>query len=375
MKRSLTLRALALALVALMAVGAGMAEAQTPKKGGVLRIGNLGEPPSLDPHWGTQTITEVLANHIFEGLYALDEGYQPIPMLAESHTVSRDGLVYTFKLRKGISFHNGKEMTADDVVSSLVRWGKRSVYGKSLFAQVVDLKAVDKYTVEMKLKEKSGIVLISLAVPNNMAAIYPKEIAEKFPPDQRITELVGTGPFKLAEWKPDQYIRMVRFDGYKPLAGKQNGYGGAKIVYVDELRWVPVPDVASRAAQVESGDLDFGDDLDANAYERLGQEPERPAHHRQALLLARRRVQQEGRADDESEAAPGVAGGDRHRAHHEDGRRRQVAVLPHGLEPDLPGAARLAHEDRRACPGTSTTRTRPRSSSRRPATRASPSAS
>ena len=273
MKRSLTLRALALALVALMAVGAGMAEAQTPKKGGVLRIGNLGEPPSLDPHWGTQTITEVLANHIFEGLYALDEGYQPIPMLAESHTVSKDGLVYTFKLRKGVSFHNGKEMTADDVVSSLARWGKRSVYGKSLFAQVVDLKAVDKYTVEMKLKEKSGIVLISLAVPNNMAAIYPKEIAEKFPPDQRTTEWVGTGPFKLAEWKPDQYIRMVRFDGYKPLAGKQTGYGGAKIVYVDELRWVPVPDVASRAAQVESGDLDLGDDLDANAYERLAKSP------------------------------------------------------------------------------------------------------
>ena len=273
MKRSLTLRALALALVTAMAAGAGMAEAQTPKKGGVLRIGNLGEPPSLDPHWGTQTITEVLANHIFEGLYAVDEGYQPIPMLAESHTVSRDGLVYTFKLRKGVSFHNGKEMTADDVVPSLVRWGKRSVYGKSLFVQVVDLKAVDKYTVEMKLKEKSGIVLISLAVPNNMAAIYPKEIAEKFPPDQRVTEWVGTGPFKLAEWKPDQYIRMVRFDGYKPVAAKQTGYGGAKIVHVDELRWVPVPDVASRAAQVESGDLDFGDDLDANAYERLAKNP------------------------------------------------------------------------------------------------------
>src|SRR4249919_61633 len=81
MTRSLTLRALA--LVVLTAVSAGVAEAQTPKKGGVLRIGNLGEPPSLDPHWGTQTITEVLANHIFEGLYALDEGYQPIPMLAE----------------------------------------------------------------------------------------------------------------------------------------------------------------------------------------------------------------------------------------------------------------------------------------------------
>src|SRR5262245_46157626 len=184
MGRSRVLR-ITLGLVTLLALGLGGAAAQAPKKGGVLRIGNLGEPPSLDPHWGTQTITEVLANHIFEGLFALDEGYRPIPMLAESHTVSRDGLVYTFKLRQGVSFHNGKEMVADDVVASLTRWGKRSVYGKALFAQVVDLRAVDKHTVEMKLKERSGIVLVSLAVPNNMAAIYPKDIAEKFPPDQR----------------------------------------------------------------------------------------------------------------------------------------------------------------------------------------------
>src|SRR5688572_23951958 len=161
--------------------------ADAQKKGGMLKIGNLGEPPSLDPHWGTQTITEVLANHIFEGLYALDEGYRPIPMLADGMpAVSKDGLTYTIKLRKGVKFHNGKEMTSDDVLASLTRWGKRSVYGKSLFAQVADFKAVDKHTVEFKLKEKSAIVLVSLAVPNNMGAIYPKEIADKFPPDQRV---------------------------------------------------------------------------------------------------------------------------------------------------------------------------------------------
>jgi peptide/nickel transport system substrate-binding protein len=257
-------------VLALVLVAAGPAAAQTPKKGGVLKIGNLGEPPSLDPHWGTQTITEVLTNHVFEGLYALDEGYRPIPMLADGlPAVSRDGLTYTIKLRRGVRFHNGKEMTSDDVMASIKRWSLRSVYGKALFAQVADFRAVDPYTVELKLKEKSAIVEVSLAVPNNFGAIYPKEIAEKFPPDQRITEWVGTGPFKLAEWKPDQYIRMVRFDDYKPVAGKQSGYGGAKIVYVDELRWIPVPDAASRAAQVESGDLDFGDDLVADAYDRL----------------------------------------------------------------------------------------------------------
>src|SRR6266446_9182888 len=258
------------ALIAILLLASSVSDAQTPKRGGVLRIGNLGEPPSLDPHWGTQTITEVLTNHVFEGLYSLDEKYQPIPMLADGMpAISKDGLTYTIKLRKGVKFHNGKEMTSDDVVASLTRWGKRSVYGKSLFAQVADFKATDKYGVEFKLKEKSAIVLVSLAVPNNMGAIYPKEIAEKFAPEVKATEFVGTGPFKLAEWKPDQYIRMVRFDEYKPRNEPPNGYGGGKTAYLDEVRFQPVPEVATRVAQVETGELDFADDLNLDSYDRL----------------------------------------------------------------------------------------------------------
>src|SRR5213083_3064416 len=181
------------AFVALLAFVSSAALAETPKRGGVLRVGNLGEPPALDAHWTTASITETLTNHVYEGLYSLDSANKPIPMLAESVAISKDGLVYTFKLRQGVKFHNGKEMTSEDVVASLARWGKQSVYGKALFAQVADWKAPDKYTVEMKLKEKSAIVLISLAVPNNFGAIYPKEIAEKFAPEVKATEWVGTG--------------------------------------------------------------------------------------------------------------------------------------------------------------------------------------
>jgi peptide/nickel transport system substrate-binding protein len=262
---------LALALAAVVGLAAVPADAQV--KGGILRVGNLGEPPALDAHWTTASITETLTNHIYEGLYSLDKDKKPIPMLAEGHTVSKDGLVYTFKLRQGIKFHNGKEMTSEDVVASLVRWGKQSIYGKALFAQVVDVRGVDKYTVEMKLKEKSAIVLISLAVPNNFGAIYPKDIAEKFPPEVKATEFVGTGPFKLAEWKPDQYIRMVRFDEYKSRNEAPNGFGGGKTAYVDEIRWQPVPEVATRVAQVETGELDFADDLNLDAYDRLKRNP------------------------------------------------------------------------------------------------------
>jgi peptide/nickel transport system substrate-binding protein len=261
------------ALVAGLLLASGAFAAETPKRGGTLRVGNLGEPPALDAHWTTASITETLTNHIYEGLYSLDASNRPIPMLAESHAVSRDGLTYTFKLRQGVKFHNGKEMTSEDVVASLARWGKQSIYGKALFAQVADWRAVDRYTVEMKLKEKSAIVLISLAVPNNFGAIYPKEIAEKFPPEVKVTEYVGTGPFKLAEWKPDQYIRMVRFDEYKARNEKPSGYGGGKAAWLDEIRWIPVPEVATRVAQVETGELEFADDLNLDAYDRLRQNP------------------------------------------------------------------------------------------------------
>jgi peptide/nickel transport system substrate-binding protein len=262
---------IALAAVVLVSGAAGAALAQV--KGGVMRVGNLGEPPALDAHWTTASITETLTNHIYEGLYSLDKDKKPIPMLAESHTVSKDGLVYTFKLRQGIKFHNGKEMTSEDVVPSIARWSKQSSYGKELWEQVDTWKAIDKYTVEMKLKEKSAIVLISLAVPNNFGAIYPKEIAEKFEPAVKATEYIGTGPYKLAEWKPDQYIRMVRFDEYKSRNEKPNGYGGGKTAYLDEIRWVPVPEVATRVAQVETGELDFADDLNLDAFDRIKRNP------------------------------------------------------------------------------------------------------
>jgi ABC-type transport system substrate-binding protein len=102
------------------------------------------------------------------------------------------------------------------------------VQAKAMWASVEGVRAVDKSTVEIKLKEKSGIVLISLANANNFAAVYPKEIAEKYPTPAKVTEYIGTGPFKFVEWKPDVHIRMEgrlrRRDPVDPDAG--GGHAG-----------------------------------------------------------------------------------------------------------------------------------------------------
>src|SRR4029450_5388399 len=266
---------LSLLLVAgLVVVTALEARAQTPKKGGVLKVAVLGDPPALDAHWTTANFVEVITQHIYESLYTLDQNYQPIPVLAEALPAGRaDGLPYPIKLRQGIRFHNGKEMTSEDVVASLKRWGGYAVQAKAMWASVEGVRAVDRSTVEIKLKEKSGIVLISLANANNFAAVYPKEIAEKYPTPAKVTEYISPGPFKFVEWNPDVHIRMVRYDDYKPRAEAANGYGGRKVAYVDELRWIPMPDVATRVASLESGDVDFADDLQAVAYDRLKDNP------------------------------------------------------------------------------------------------------
>src|SRR6266511_2882342 len=88
---------------------------------------------SLDLHWSTAVITQQITWHIDETLYTYDRNFVPIPLLAEGHTVSDGGRRYTITLRKGVRFHNGKELTGADVVASLNRWGKISTPGKAVW--------------------------------------------------------------------------------------------------------------------------------------------------------------------------------------------------------------------------------------------------
>jgi len=267
-------RPLAGLLVAVALVAVFGTDGAAQKKGGVIRVAVLGDPPTLDSHWTTANFVEVITQHMYEGLYTLDQNYQPIPDLADGMpAVSADGLVYTIKLRQGIKFHNGKEMTSEDVVASLKRWGGYAAQAKALWTSVEDVRPSGKYAVELRLKEKVGIVLIALANANNFGAIYPKEIAEKYPTPNKVTEYIGTGPYKFVEWKPDSHIRMVRFDDYKPRPEPANGWGGRKIAYLDEIRWIPMPDVATRVAALESGEVDFADDLQPDAFSRIKENP------------------------------------------------------------------------------------------------------
>jgi peptide/nickel transport system substrate-binding protein len=245
---------------------------QSPRQGGALRVGMIGEPPTLDPHATTATITREITVNIYEGLYALDGKHQPVPLLAEGHDVADGGKRYTIRLRKDVKFHNGKPLTADDVVASLKRWGGLASVGKAVFKNVEGLEAKGPSAVEIRLKEPSGSLLTALGQIDNAAMIYPKEVVEASGEGQ-LKEFVGTGPYKFVEHKPDRHIKLVRYDGYAARAEAASGLAGHRTAYVDEIFFMPVPDYATRQAGIVTGEYNFIQQVKPDQYERIKSSP------------------------------------------------------------------------------------------------------
>jgi len=261
------------ALVALLVLIPSAARAQEqPKFGGVLKAAMIGEPPTLDLHTTTATIVQQITWHVYEGLYTYDRSYNAIPLLVEGHTVSDNGRTYTFRLRGGVKFHNGKALTADDVVASLKRWGRLATPGKQFWRNVEGVDAKDPHTVTMYLKDTSGALLMGLARPNNGAVIYPKEIVEAAG-DNHVKDYIGTGPYRFVEHKPDRHVRLARFKDYVGRTDAPEGFGGKRTAYFDELLFIPVPDVAVRQAGVETGEYHYAQQLQQDMYERVKNTP------------------------------------------------------------------------------------------------------
>src|SRR2546430_5032980 len=203
------LAVIALAAAAAIAVTPGSAFA-APPKGGAANLAMIGEPQTLDPMASTADLVGIITQHIYELLYTFDANWNVTPMLAESMpAISKDGLVYTIPLRKGVKFHNGKEMTSDDVVASLKRWMDMAPRGKAIAKEIKPLEAKGPNTVVITLNRPYAPLLAHFALPSGFAAIMAKDsIANP------LTQFVGTGPYMFKERKPDQYVQMVRIDGY-----------------------------------------------------------------------------------------------------------------------------------------------------------------
>lgn len=259
------MKSLKLALLLGSALVALSPAAFAQTKGGVINVATIGEPPTLDAMASTADLVGIVSQHIFETLYTFDENWNPTPLLAASlPEISADGKIYTIKLRTGVKFHDGTDMDSADVVASLKRWTQIASRGKQVAPLITSIDAVDASTVRITLNAPHAPLLSLLAFNNAAAIILPSEKQQN-----PMTDPVGTGPYKLKERKADQYIQLVRFDGYKSPEGRENGYGGARHQYLDEIRFVPVPDANTRVEGAISGQFDYADSLPVEAYDRL----------------------------------------------------------------------------------------------------------
>lgn len=233
-----------------------------------LRVALEAQPTTLDPQMITGSPTKVVMRHVFETLVSLNSEYEPVPMLAESVKMSEDGKLYTFNLRKGVTFQNGKEMKAEDVVASMNRWIQLYDAARKVMGDNAVFKEVDEYTVELVLEQPALGTLGVMATHKQFPAIMPKEIIDAAQPDG-VTDFIGTGPFQYVEWKQDQYIHLKKYDDYKSVDTPADGLAGKKEALVDDLYFDIVTDPSTRLSGLQTGQYDIGLAMDTNNYEQL----------------------------------------------------------------------------------------------------------
>ena len=247
MKRRHLLQAAPAAALGLSIAGVPLAALAQARKGTV-NVLVQPEPPGLMLGIVQNGPTQLVAGNIYEGLLRYDEKLKPQPQLATSWTVSPDAKVYTFKLKPGVKWHDGKPFTSADVVFSCdVFLRKTHARFRASLAQVESIKALDPLTVQFTLKQPFGPFLGIFE--NGTMPMVPQHIYEgtDFLTNPANATPIGTGPLKFKEWVRGTYIQLVANDQYHTP-----GAPGVENVYFHVI-----PDAAARAAAFESGKIDI----------------------------------------------------------------------------------------------------------------------
>lgn len=212
----------------------------------------------LDPIITTAHISRNHAYMIYDVLVAVDENFTPRPQMAD-WTVSDDGLVYTFTLRDGLKFHDGAPVTSADAIASLTRWGKRDSGGQLIFDITASLEAKDDKTFVWTLKSPFPALLDTVGKQSALPPFIMPERVASGPADAAITEYVGSGPFVFVEeeYQPGVSVTYRKFEDYVPRDEPASWMAGGKVVNVDEVKWVTMPDAQTAINAIMSGEIDY----------------------------------------------------------------------------------------------------------------------
>jgi peptide/nickel transport system substrate-binding protein len=238
----------------------------------VLRVVPHSNLAVLDPIWTTAYMSRNHGYMIYDTLFGTDEKGVIKPQMVESWTESPDHRLWTFKLRKGLEFHDGKPVTPDDVIASLQRWGKRDAMGSALFQFVQRMDSPAPDTFRIFLGESCGFMLEALGKPSsNVPFIMPKRVADT-DPFKQIEEYVGSGPyiFKADEFKPGDKAVYLKNTKYVPRSEAPSGTTGGKRVYVDRVEWnLALRDTQAQVSALQKGEVDIIEQLGFDHYETV----------------------------------------------------------------------------------------------------------
>src|SRR5690348_3993739 len=212
----------------------------------------------IDPLFTTAYITRDHGYMVYDTLIATDSNFKIQPQMAD-WKISDDKLTYTFTLRDGLKWHDGTPVTAEDCVASLKRWAAVDGMGQQMMQFTASIEATDAKTITLKLKEPYGLVLDSIGKPSSRVAfMMPKRLAET-PPDKQIPEQIGSGPFKFVqgEFQPGVKAVYVKNTDYVPRKEPASWTAGGKVVKVDRVEWITMPDSQTAVNALQSGEIDF----------------------------------------------------------------------------------------------------------------------
>lgn len=241
-------------------LGAAAAQAQgtgarTPER--VLRVVPHADLRTLDPVAVSVVITRMHGLMIYESLFAWDSQLRPHPQMVQDYTTSPDGLVWRFTLRDGLRFHDGQPVTTRDVIASLRRWMARDVVGSHLGARVASLEAIDDRSFEMRLSAPHGFVQYALGSAVGQIPAIMREADARSDPGQPITTTIGSGPFRFnrERWLSGQRVVYDRNPDYVPRSEPADGLAGGRVVKLDRVEWQIMPDAATAAAALQTGEI------------------------------------------------------------------------------------------------------------------------
>ncbi len=225
----------------------------------VLRFVPQADLANLDPIWTTLYVVRNASVLFWDTLYGVDSSLTPRPQMCEGHEVSDDGLTWTFKLRRGLKWHDNEPVLSKDCVASLNRWMVRDNMGQMVKSRLAEITTVDDRSFRIRLVKPFPKLLYAIGKVGTPCAFMMPERIAMTDPFKQVSEYIGSGPFRFRrdQWVPGSSAVFEKFDAYQPREEKADWLAGGKRVAFDRVEWRVIRDPATAAAALQNNEVDW----------------------------------------------------------------------------------------------------------------------